>query len=378
MKRKYKLKPVAKITLALLIIFITILVIYLLTLHKNNAYSLEYNLNDYKISENYEENYYYYEIKIHGTKFNFINEKPYIKEKRLINKIQKFTDNDYTCHVVISDYIKTNPLCTKESKIIDYHLVPNKLKEKMPINNISPKQLNKKYKNYEIYSEDDNILIWSYKGFDYFNKSKHKKINMFKKDIYEIPLATKVNRYIMIPNYEQDHYFNEIYLLNLDTMELNKWKIKYNISFDSYIIGTHDMSIFLVDRKSKKEYELVPHKKRIRIVGKQNKKGIIYDNEKQTSIAIEKLISKEYKFRNKNIYNFSIVDKKLYLSYLDSPIKIKLSEEPINSIVRVEKDTVYYLRKDILYRFNLKDGEVKLIKYPEWNFNNKNLIFIND
>ena len=66
------------------------------------------------------------------------------------------------------------------------------------------------------------------------------------------------------------------------------------------------------------------------------------------------------------------------MNYLDSPIKLKLSNQEITDIVQIEKDSVYYLVEDTLYRYNLKYGETKIMKYSEWNVNYKNLIFINN
>ena len=58
--------------------------------------------------------------------------------------------------------------------------------------------------------------------------------------------------------------------------------------------------------------------------------------------------------------------------------KIKVTDQNITSLVYQNNDNVYYLIDDTLYRYNLKYGEVKLMKYGEWNINYKNLIFINN
>ena len=66
-----------------------------------------------------------------------------------------------------------------------------------------------KENNYDIYNGEDELYIWSYKGFNYIKDGKIKRINIFKDDIYEIPLATKINKYIVVPNYEQEHNFKD-------------------------------------------------------------------------------------------------------------------------------------------------------------------------
>ena len=203
-------------------------------------------------------------------------------------------------------------------------------------------------------------------------------INIFKDDIYEIPLATKINNYIFIPDYEQKYNFNKAYIINLETQEVEEWKLKYEISFDSYILGTNDRSIYLIDKKNRKEYEIVPEKQKMRTLAKANQKGTLYKGDTIYKESMNKLVTKEYSFTYNNLYNFTSINNILYLQYLDSSIKVKLSNQEITSIVHTSKDNVYYLINDTLYRYNLKYGETKIMKYQEWNINYKNLIFINN
>ena len=176
------------------------------------------------------------------------------------------------------------------------------MKEKLSDYFVYPKIVEEKYENYKIHNQNEKILIWSYKGFNYLNKDKVEFIKIFNKDIYEIPLATKINNYIVIPDYEQEHYFNKLYILNLDTLEVDKWNLKYEISFDSYIQGINDKSIYLIDKKSKKQYELVPHKKKMRIIAKQNGQATKYEKGKISKVSINKLITKEQTFNYEKNY----------------------------------------------------------------------------
>lgn len=380
MKKKYKIKKGAIIVLVLVIIIIVALITFIISLLKTKSYSLEYNIDNYEISENYnnESNYYYYEISNEKMKYNFIYNSTYNKEKKLIKEIKEYKDEDYTCLTIRSNYIESYPLCSYQNNRIDYHLVSEKLQEKIYDYYKLPKLIDKNYKNYQIYSNDDKILLWSYKGFNYINGAKTDFIKIFNKDIYEIPLATKINNYIMIPDYEQEHYFNKVYIINLEDLKVEKWTLKYEISFDSYILGINDRSIYLIDKKAKKEYELVPHKKKMRILAKSNQQGTIYEEGQISKVSMTKLTSKEHNFVYKKNYNYKLIKNNLYLSYLDSSQKIKVSNQKIDTIITSHNDNVYYLIDDTLYRYNLKYGEVKLIKYSEWNYNYKNLIFINN
>jgi hypothetical protein len=378
MKKKYRLKKSA-ITVLVIFIFLIALIVSL-SLFRTKSYSIEYNIFDYDISENYDKDIqtYYFEITKDSITYPFVYESEYQKERKIIKDIKEYKEDNYTCLKVEGSLVKTYPLCSYQNEIIDYHLVPETIKEKISEYIKVPSSIEKKEGHYEIYNTEDEILVWSYKGFTYIKDGKTKKINIFKEDIYEIPLATKINNYIFIPDYEQKYNFNKAYVINLETHEVEEWKLKYEISFDSYIIGTNDRSIYLIDKKNKKEYELVPSKQKMRIIAKGSQKGTIYDQGTIKKESMSKLVTKDYSFTYKDTYNFISIDNLLYLNYLDSTLNIKLSNQEITTIVHTSKDNVYYLINDTLYRYNLKHGETKIMKYSEWNINYKNLIFINN
>lgn len=379
MNKKYKLKKSAIIIISLFLLTIIALIIFIISSLKTKSYSVEYNIDDYAISENYDnqQKIYYYEITYNDIKYNFVYPHKYQKEKKLITEVKNIKEDKYTCLVIESDVINSNPLCSYEKENIDVRLVPDKLKQKLQDNFSTAQSSSFDYKNYQIFNKEEQLLIWSYKGFNYLNKDKIDFIKLFNKDVYEIPLATKINNYLFIPDYEQDYSFNRVYLINLNNNDVKIWKLKYSISFDSRILGINNKSIYLIDNKNKKEYELVPHKQKMRIVASSNKQGVIYNKGEQEKISLNKLISSTKTFTYSNNYNYTLENNNLYLSYLNYPLKTKVSNNKIDAIVSINNDNIYYLVKDTLYKYNLKYGETKLITYYEWQFNNKNLIFIN-
>ncbi len=377
MKKKYKLKKGAIIFFVIIGIVLLSIIILLYNAFKTRSYTLNYDLKDFSVSENYDKKkgIYYFEIEYNGVKYNFIYSKKYEKERKLIEDIKKYTHDDYTCLVIKSDYVKSNPLCSKDKTVIDYHLLPEDVFIEIKRENYS-KEINTSYKNYEIKNIAGSILIWNYKGFDIVSKDKMASIKLFNKDIYNIKLATIVNDYLFIPDYNQSYNFNKAYVIDLKKFTKKEWELDADISFDSYILGTHEDSIFLVDKKNKVEYELVPYNRKMRVVGTNSKKGIIYNNDKETKISLTKLASDEQTFTKDKIFNYQIKDKTLYLKYVDSNIKTKVSNNEVDKIIYTNDDVVYYLVKDTLYFYNLGYGEVELITYPEWEFNNDNVIFI--
>ena len=198
MKKKYRLKKEALIFLTLVILVFVVLIVFLMSIFKNKSYSIEYNIDDFKINENYDNNekLYYYEIKYKDNLYNFVQESKYIKDKKLINKVENYEDEEYICIKIKSEYFEYVPLCSKENENIDYHLVSDNLKEKLKIEEKEAKE--EKVENYTIYSES-HVLVWSYKGFNSIRGNKIKFIKLFNRDIYNLPLATKVNNYLVIP-----------------------------------------------------------------------------------------------------------------------------------------------------------------------------------
>lgn len=379
MKKKYKLKKNAIIVASTFIILLIALII-IIAINKSSSYSLEYNIDNFEISENYDlsEKLYYYEISSDGIDYNFIYNHKHFSKKRLITNINKYEEDNYVCLSIESEYISSLPLCSLDEKSIDFYLVPESLKKQIdyPTDQISEEKY--QYQNYNIYNSNTKMYIWSYKGFNYIIDNKVEFIKIFNKDIYDIPHATKINNFIVIPNYEQEYNFDEVYILNLENNEVNKWKLDYEISFDSYVLGTNDKSIYIIDNKNKIEYELVPHKEKMRIVANSKKQGVVYNNGLQEKISMNKLISSNYSFIPKNNYVYTLENETLYLSYLDKKIKIQISDYKVSSIIYIKNDNIYYLVDSTLYKYSIKKGEEKLITYSEWEFNNKNLIFIND
>ena len=129
------------------------------------------------------------------------------------------------------------------------------------------------------------------------------EIKLFDKDIYDIPLATKINEYILIPDYEQEYSFNRIYIINTENNKVDKWKLKYEISFDSYLLGINDKSVFILDKKNKREYELVPHKKKMRIVATKNRQAVMYNNGEIVKESMKSLLNNPHQFTYKNNYH---------------------------------------------------------------------------
>lgn len=371
-RNKLRLKKEVILFFIIIIVLIFGLIVKLL---KNKSYEVEYKINDYNIIENYnkKEKLYTFVIKNKKVNYTFYSEEKYSKKHKLINDIEEINLEDEHCLIIKSDVIENNPLCYNSIEEIDFRLTSEEMQEQLGYNN-NLKNEEKEHNNLKVYNTlDYTFLFWNYKGFDVINENIN-SISISSTDQYEIPLCVKLNEYILIPDYDDKYTFKKFYIYNILKGTKDEMIIDYEISYDSYIIGTHDKSIYLVDKVNKVEYEIVPHKQKIRIVGTSYKRGTIYTEKGFESISIDKLINEEHKFVDNNKYKYKIENEYLY-QYTENS-KLKISNQKINDIISIENDTVLYLVEDNLYLYNIKYGEIKIANNFEWNFNYKNLIFV--
>lgn len=368
----------SKKKLRLLLIIFLIITFLLLIIFKDNSYSKVYDIDEYKVTEEFndKQGYYYFQIKYNSLDYELLINRKYSGEK-LITNITKYSEKEELCLVLELTIGNSTLVCSKDNKLINWNLISDNLKDKIP------PELIKEYpensyteKDITIFNNiDSKIYIWNYKGFDVIENGKLKTLNIFDDDVYDTNLIAKVNNYIIIPNYNQKYNFNKIIVLNIKTDKIEEWELNYEISYDSYVMGSYENSIYLVDTKNKIQYELVPHKQKARIIATKNSQGLVYKKEWQ-KMTVNKMINNKETFTFNIIYNYQIASQKLYLSYINSPNTIQVTNSQIDKIVAINDNEVYYLSQNKLFYFNIYDGEKLLAQKEEWLFNNENKVFI--
>lgn len=362
---------------ALLIILLIIgLTIYFIIRPKN--YEKKYQQNDFEITEKYDKKlaYYSFEIKKDSLIWHFVSKDKYSNKRKLINEVAFIEQEGISCIIPKSEKLLTYPQCIENNSQIDYHLVPDILKDQ--IESSYYKKINASKDTYEKINinhiDNQTFFIWNYKGFYMINNQEKKTIPIFEKDIYDLKLVSKVEDLLVIPNYNEQYYFNKFYLINTKSGKLTNWDFKDSLYMDGYFLGTQGSSLFFVDKKNKIEWEIAPSKKKMRKVGTSTKDGKIYQDGWE-KISLTKLVNDTYSFHQKEVYHYEISDG-LYVRYLECNSKKKISEKNVKEIVAVIENKVYYLVADSLYSYSEENGEVLLMSYFEWNFNYKNMIFI--
>ena len=363
---------------AFLVLLLIILIMgYFLFRPKN--YVKRYFKNDFEILETYnkELKVYSFEITKNDQKWYFVVKHSYNQKRKLIEEVELIQEKNVTCIIPKSSKLKTYPQCMEEKNTIDYHLIPDEIKEKIDSQFFESREILKdNYEKIDIkYLNDQTFYIWNYKGFYRINKKQKENIKLFEKDIYNINNIAQINEFLIIPDYQESYYFNKFYIINLKDGSKKTWKLKESIYFDGYYLGSDKNSLFYVDKKTKTEWEFLPKKKKMRKIGTEAKDGKILKNGEWEKISLNKLTSNRYAFEKKEIYQYEIKDG-LYVKYLDCPLKKKISNQNVKEIVKIEADKIYYLADEYLYLYSEATGEILLMSYFEWNFNYKNMIFI--
>ena len=366
MKKKYKKR--------LILLFGLVIIAFIIYRIPHN-YKIDYQFKSFRVKEEYNKDLKTHYLSINKKKKDYEFILGNLRKKKLIKNIDYYEKDNISCLSISLKDKTLRPVCYLNNELIDISLINDEeVNKHYKLKNKDNKEINT-YNNITIYNLDNSsFLLWNYKGFTYLKDNIVNNISLTKQDVYNLKVIASLDNYLLMADYNEEYNFNKFIILNFNTGKKETWKIDYDISMDSYILGRMDKSIYLVDKKNKKEYEIVPQYQRIRIVSSDNK-GLIYDN-KFTKISLNKLVTKELAFNIKKTYNYVLEDDKLYLKLYNSSLKRLVTKQKDLQVVYQNAENIYYLSAEKLYRYNLEEGESLLLSNFEWNFNNDNMIFI--
>ena len=356
-----------------IIVALSLIIIYLIIYLTPRNYEYDYKINGFNIKEKYikKDKEYLFTIKKNDKIYKTIGVSKYTPDRKLINGIKEFNNEDTNCIIIDSKIIANNKLCTKDNELIS-----SSLTNIIPGKYINKKQDNyQKYKNIKINLDDKTYLIWNYNSFIKINETEKKQIKIFDNDIYNLEIMAKVDKYLVIADYDQKYNYNKLIRLNLKNNKIDEINLKNDISFESRILGVYKNKIYLLDEKNKKEYEINVKKKKTNIVSK-NDFGVIYKDNKQVKTKISKIINDNIKFTSNNYYDYVIENENLYLKIKNISEKIKISDLKIKNIVYQNNDEVYYIADDKLYKYDFTYGNQEIFSNFEFNFNYENMVVI--
>lgn len=380
----------------------------------DKGHTEEYNITTngqvFSIKEIYtvntdEDDNYYLEIKVNDDTFDMQIYDNLNMSKRIITDIYYY-DADYKCILpVINKEKYGNVIC----KIDDTYYNYQDLKGKSESLDLFVKNLNIDEKEQQELASKNKITVYdnlidkhyiaieTYKGITTINKKNMSTIvdiNLFEKDIYTKDISCFIDKYYLVADYNKQTKFNEFKLVDITNNKVKTIKYDYDISLDSYILGTYENKVYLFDNSTKKEYEIDVKKETIIEVGNTNIGIKILVNGNFENINAYTVYQNKttftpyevsYTFNNQNYdlvlkvgkeksgyyYIFEKVGNtyKVYRSNIQNKINKTYLFETNSTELLYSKDSVYYLDGKTLKRYDNQGNKI-VLEYSELEFNN--------
>ena len=359
------------IKILLLLIPITVLIIVLV--NKKSDYKISYTIKGIEITEKYYDNlnmYYlaaeydkqYYEIAVYNK---------YIID-HVVKDIIVVTDNELTCIHFKSTILDTYPVCSDGNTQFSYSILDKEINDFFELNMLSKD--NRKYNKIKLNAQiDENILIWNHYGFDIITKNNIKNIKIFDKEHYTDLNSFQIDKYVIVPDYDQKYEFDKFYVIDITSGKINIIDLENKLSFNYYYLGEKDNIGYIFDKKNSIEYSINPQKRKLEIVSDANH-GKIWTG-KWEEVSLVKLKNIEYKFEIDSAFNYKIDNNQLYCNYYKGRNSTLISRT-INDIIRMDNEKVYYTYGENLY---IKSPFIKntlILEYDEIVFNKGLSIYI--
>ncbi len=309
-----------KLCKMLLVLFVIYLIIqysfYFFTKGHTIEYEIKTDENTFHIKEVFttkeknEHDNYFFTIQKDNTSFSFQTYQDFNKKSGILKKIYYHKTAEYECIFPIFDnnQVLSDVLCKKDDTTYNYTFLKGKDQNMdqfvASIEEYSEKKsssLETQITNQISYYKDNVIskhflAIVGYKGLYLINKDKNNYVELFEKDVYNPELSIFLDNYYIIANYNTPYSFRKISLVDIKTGTIQNLHFTHNISFDSYIQGIVDKSVYLFDCDNKIQYKIDIKNKKVEEVGNETKNIKFYDNGKWTLITATTAATKKQTF----------------------------------------------------------------------------------
>ena len=403
------MKKVIKLLIGIFILFLIFeLIAYIFKTHHDVTYTLKDDNQTFKINEVYKNKKYYFKITSKDLVYSFEIPDEFHKKKEVITKIYSYQKDDLYCiYPMVEKNENTNILCSKNNKSYAYTNYEKELTpfietlKKQGYNSPSWQEKSNSSKKIETLSAYQNnikektyIYIYKYNGFFSISKDSLEQIKLFENDTYINHLGTNIDKYYLIPNYDQKYDYDELYVIDMTNNKVKQRNLKYKISKDSYINGVIDNELYIFDKDELKQYKISKKGKKIKEVGNKEDGALYYNLKFETKSVydfrdeelkfktikdyisqVEKYTSINYLQNTEDTYYYQTKNNDVYYYNLNSKTKVLLFNQKISDFTLV-KDTLYFISDDTLYSYNFQEGLKKLITYSELSFNSKNRLAI--
>lgn len=401
------------VSLTILIIIVILGVQFLVTkLTKKYVYKYTINVNEtkYNIIESYlKDNGDAYDIEISdGTNsFYYVIANDFNKQKKIITNIEVYKDGDNTCiYPVLKNNVSSYIECISGGSLysgISYN-------NQGFINDIKANLREKGYKLVEVNSDagsknygnitvntnylnnNDSVILWQYKGILVTNNINQTSIMNNSFDKYDNKLGALVDKYYVMPNYNNKNVL-EVYsldIVDLSTNKESKLDLGYVLSSNTYLNGVVNNKIYYTDPSNLLQIEVDPKHKKVKLIGNTEIGGKKYLNGKWEDANIYDFTTSEIKFTDIPTINYphnSIVDGgaayyyvndggiyQLPKNHLDKPILMYRTNN-ISNLIALDDEVFYVSGNTMNYLSNLK-GNLPVFINNDLIYNTNNRVNI--
>ena len=327
----------------LIVLFIFYLLIQIIFNYVGPGHNIQYKVDGFSINEiltqhkKNEIDGYHFEIKKDDLVFVYQIDN-IRKGSKLIKDIAYFKNVNYECIRPIlrikGDYLNT--ICKKGDTYYNYSDIEGNDPE---VDQFASKY-DKVYKNstkvlkdntnlyvYDNLIENHYIALEYYKGVFVINpQNTYKRFSLFRKEKTGKKLSVLVNNYYLVADYNSDYEFHKFYLIDLEYLSKDEIISNSAISFNSYIQGVVDNSVYLFDKDNKKQYKINVKTNQVSEIGNESKGIKVYQN---------------HEFVDSNVYEAS--EKELTFNKYSTSNVLNNKEYTKIDLVGGEKTGYYYL-----------------------------------
>jgi len=417
------MKQLIKLVLLFFILYYAIQILFLFFGPGHELqYSLKDNDNTFVISEKYQKytpyqlSNYYITITLNNTVFNYQLLKTNNLGTRIIKEIKYYYDNDYSCIFPIfnSTDIKYDITCLNKGKIFYYHDIQNKnsdldnfaksiedynvndfINDESKYNNSNNMFLyvNNTMKDYNLSLMTEHNIFNSTSNYSFFAK-----MNIFDNEnniINSNSIYTYVANYLVVTSFNESNNINSFILIDLDS---NNRSVIINpgISNDMYIQGVVDNSIYLIDRKSKKQYEINVKDKNILVIGTEESGTKYYNNGNWETKSMQEILNNNLKFPSlvtdvtkdfngyDKVIKYGVTDigyyyyfknNEVYASPIKNPSQLTYLFTSNMDKIKYDGDYIYFFDNNILKYYHPQKGLRTLVNIDGENIIDYNIYY---
>lgn len=415
-----------KLFLLLVFLFLVYFAIQFAFNYFGNGHEISYDLKDgdttILVNEKYVTNYkdeisnYYFNVTVNDKIFSFQTFHDFNRNGYVLKEVKYYNDDEYDCILPIfkGNTILFDVMCLKDDLITYYHNIHgneglNKFVNDIPLESYKVSAWNDSkessipegtinlYKDNMI--KDHFIGVTYYRGIYTINKNNTKGIfdlGMFVNDAYQRKVEGYVNNYYVTANYDNVDTISKFYYTDIKANKLNSIQTYYEISFNSYIQGTVDDSLYLFDIDHGIQYEVNTAKGSILEVGNKDTKIRNLEKGKWVKVTVDDILKYKplFTYDDYSNTNYARADKEgnklsgYYYFYKkvddhyevyranvqnEKVLTYLFDTKNIDRIVYV-KDYIYFIDSNDLKYFSDQTGVKTLLTNSEYEFN-KNLSF---